>query len=161
MGLPYPTEYGGQGGDYLSYILAVEEVSKVDGAMGISYSVSTSLYGGALTNSQATDEQLKKFLTPVASGKSTGSFALTEPGAGSDAGSLMTKAKEDGDFNYYEEDEYEEYSDDPEYIRDEDVAEDTEDAPADEENAAEAAEDDRPEDEKETVEDIAAETPEE
>ena len=72
-----------------------------------------------------------------------------------------TQAKEDGDFNYYEEDEYEEYSDDPEYIRYEDAAEDTEDAPADEENAAESAEDDRPGDEKETVADIAAETPEE
>ena len=79
IGLPYPKEYGGQGEDYLSYILAVEEVSKVDGAMGISYSVSTSLYGGSLTNSQATEEQLRRFLTPVASGKSLGSFALTEP----------------------------------------------------------------------------------
>lgn len=97
VGLPYPTEYGGQGGDYLSYILAVEEVSKVDGAMGISYSVSTSLYGGALTNSQATDEQLKKFLTPVASGKSTGSFALTEPTAGSDVAGAKTMAVKDGD----------------------------------------------------------------
>ena len=84
IGLPYPKEYGGQGEDYLSYILAVEEVSKVDGAMGISYSVSTSLYGGSLTNSQATEEQLRRFLTPVASGKSLGSFALTEPTAGSD-----------------------------------------------------------------------------
>ncbi|MBR2561279.1 MAG: acyl-CoA dehydrogenase family protein [Eubacterium sp.] len=97
IGLPYPKEYGGQGEDYLSYILAVEEVSKVDGAMGISYSVSTSLYGGALTNSQATDEQLKKFLTPVASGKSLGSFALTEPTAGSDVAGAKTMAVKDGD----------------------------------------------------------------
>ena len=97
IGLPYPVEYGGAGGDYLSYILAVEEVSKVDGAMGISYSVSTSLYGGALTNSQATDEQLKKFLTPVASGKSLGSFALTEPTAGSDVAGAKTMAVKDGD----------------------------------------------------------------
>ena len=97
IGLPYPKEYGGQGEDYLSYILAVEEVSKVDGAMGISYSVSTSLYGGSLTNSQATEEQLRRFLTPVASGKSLGSFALTEPTAGSDVADARTLAVRDGD----------------------------------------------------------------
>ena len=97
IGLPYPKEYGGQGEDYLSYILAVEEVSKVDGAMGISYSVSTSLYGGSLTNSQATEEQLRRFLTPVASGKSLGSIALTEPTAGSDVAGARTLAVRDGD----------------------------------------------------------------
>ena len=97
IGLPYPKEYGGQGEDYLSYILAVEEVSKVDGAMGISYSVSTSLYGGSLTNSQATEEQLRRFLTPVASGKSLGSFTLTEPTAGSDVAGARTLAVRDGD----------------------------------------------------------------
>ena len=97
IGLPYPKEYGGQGEDYLSYILAVEEVSKVDGAMGISYSVSTSLYGGSLTNSKATEEQLRRFLTPVASGKSLGSFALTEPTAGSDVAGARTLAVRDGD----------------------------------------------------------------
>ena len=97
IGLPYPKEYGGQGEDYLSYILAVEEASKVDGAMGISYSVSTSLYGGSLTNSQATEEQLRRFLTPVASGKSLGSFALTEPTAGSDVAGARTLAVRDGD----------------------------------------------------------------
>ena len=97
IGLPYPKEYGGQGEDYLSYILAVEEVSKVDGAMGISYSVSTSLYGGSLTNSQATEEQLRRFLTPVASGKSLGSFALTGPTAGSDVAGARTLAVRDGD----------------------------------------------------------------
>ena len=97
IGLPYPKEYGGQGEDYLSYILAVEEVSKVDGAMGISYSVSTSLYGGSLTNSQGTEEQLRRFLTPVASGKSLGSFALTEPTAGSDVAGARTLAVRDGD----------------------------------------------------------------
>ena len=97
IGLPYPKEYGGQGEDYLSYILAVEEVSKVDGAMGISYSVSTSLYGGSLTNSQATEEQLRRFLTPVASGKSLGSFALTEPTASSDVAGARTLAVRDGD----------------------------------------------------------------
>jgi butyryl-CoA dehydrogenase len=97
IGLPYPKEFGGQGGDYLSYILAVEEVSKVDAAMGITYSVSTSLYSGSIMNSQATDEQKKKFLTPVASGKVLGSFGLTEPTAGSDAAGAKTVAVKDGD----------------------------------------------------------------
>lgn len=99
IGLPYPSEFGGQSGEYLSYILAVEEVSKVDGSMGIAYSVATSLYCGSIMNSQATDEQKKKFLTPVASGKSLGSFALTEPTAGSDAAGCQTVAVKDGD-NY-------------------------------------------------------------
>jgi butyryl-CoA dehydrogenase len=97
IGLPYPQEFGGQGGDYLSYILAVEEVSKVDGSMGISYSVSTSLYAGSLMNSSATDEQKKKFLPAVLSGKSFGSFGLTEPNAGSDAAGVITTAIKDGD----------------------------------------------------------------
>ena len=97
IGLPYPKEYGGQGGDYLSYILAVEEVSKIDASMGISYSVSTSLYGGSVMNSVASDEQKKRFLTPVLSGKTFGSFGLTEPTAGSDAAGQKTIAKQDGD----------------------------------------------------------------
>lgn len=97
IGLPYPKEYGGQNGDYLSYVLGVEEVSKVDGAMGISWSVATSLYCGSLMNSQATDEQKKRFLTPVASGKSLGSFGLTEPSAGSDAAGCKTVATKVGD----------------------------------------------------------------
>lgn len=97
IGLPYPKEYGGEGSDYLSYILGVEEVSKVDGAMGITYSVSTSLYCGSIMNSKATDEQKKRFLTPVASGKYLGSFGLTEPSAGSDAAGAKTVAVQDGD----------------------------------------------------------------
>ncbi|MPM23660.1 Acyl-CoA dehydrogenase, short-chain specific [bioreactor metagenome] len=97
IGLPYPKEYGGQGGDYLSYILGVEETSKVDASMGITYSVSTSLYCGSIMNSQATDEQKKRFLTPVASGKSLGSFGLTEPSAGSDAAGAKTVAVKNGD----------------------------------------------------------------
>jgi len=97
IGLPYPKEYGGQGGDYLSYILGVEETSKIDASMGITYSVSTSLYCGSIASSQATDEQKKRFMTPVASGKVLGSFALTEPSAGSDAAGAKTVAVKDGD----------------------------------------------------------------
>lgn len=97
IGLPYPKEFGGQGADYLSYALAVEEISKVDASVGISYSVSTSLYGGSIMNSAATDEQKKMFLPDVLSGRSFGSFGLTEPNAGSDAGGSIVTATRDGD----------------------------------------------------------------
>lgn len=97
IGLPYPESYGGAGRDYLDYILAVEEISKVDGALGITYSVATSLYGGSLMNSDATDEQLRRFLTPVASGNSAGSFGLTEHTAGSDVAGARTIAVRDGE----------------------------------------------------------------
>ena len=96
-GIPYPKELGGTGGSYLSYILAVEEVSKVDAAFGISFSVNTSLYGGSIYNSSATDEQKKRFLEPIASGRAIGSFGLTEPNAGSDAAGQQTIATKDGD----------------------------------------------------------------
>lgn len=97
IGLPYPKELGGQGAGYLAYALAVEEVSKVDASVGISYSVSTSLYGGSVMNSSATEEQKKRFLPEVLSGNTWGSFGLTEPGAGSDAGGCITTAVKDGD----------------------------------------------------------------
>ena len=96
-GIPYPKEFGGTGGSYLSYILAVEEVSKVDASFGISFSVNTSLYGGSVYYSSATDEQKKRFLAPIASGKTIGSFGLTEPNAGSDAAGQQTIATRDGD----------------------------------------------------------------
>jgi len=96
IGVPYPKEYGGQGGDYLDYVLCVEEISKVDASVGISFSVSTSLYGGSIMNG-GTDEQKKKFLPDVLSGRSFGSFGLTEPDAGSDASGCKTVAVKDGD----------------------------------------------------------------
>ncbi|QAT49109.1 acyl-CoA dehydrogenase [Caproiciproducens sp. NJN-50] len=96
-GLPYPEKFGGQGGSYLAYILAVEEVSKVDAAFGISFSVDTSLYGGSIMNSSAPDNIKKKFLEPIASGRCIGSFGLTEHTAGSDAAGQKTVATKDGD----------------------------------------------------------------
>lgn len=60
IGLPYEKEYGGTGGDYLDYAIAVEEISKVDASVGISYSVSTSLYGGSIANG-ASEEQKRNF----------------------------------------------------------------------------------------------------
>ena len=97
IGLPYGPEMGGQGGDYLSYILSLEEISQVDASMGITYSVSTSLFCGVIMNSDLPAEKKAEFIRPVASGKALGSFALTEPDAGSDAAGCKTIAVQDGD----------------------------------------------------------------
>ncbi len=97
IGLPYSTEYGGTGGDYLSYVLAIEEISKVDASMGIAVSVTTSLCAGGISN--ASEELKKKYLQDILSGKKLGSFGLTEPNAGSDAGGVITVAEKKGD-NY-------------------------------------------------------------
>ncbi len=97
FGLCYPTEFGGSDVGYLPYILAVEEVSKVDSSFGIGFSVNTSLYGGSVMYSSATDEQKKRFLAPIASGQAIGSFGLTEATAGSDAAGQQTIATKDGD----------------------------------------------------------------
>ena len=96
-GLPYPKEVGGLGGSYMSYVQAVMEISKVDAAFGIIYSVDTSLYGGSIMNSSAPIEIKKKFLEPITYGEKIGSFGLTEPGAGSDAAGCKTVAVQDGD----------------------------------------------------------------
>ena len=96
VGLPFPKEYGGQGGDYLSYVLALEEISKINSSVGIAYSVCTSLYSGALIN-DGNEEQKKKYIPDLASGKKLGAFGLTEPGAGTDAKGQQTKAVLDGD----------------------------------------------------------------
>jgi len=96
FGLPFSKEYGGSDGDYLSYVLAVEEVSKVHASMGIAYSVSVSLCAGGIFSS-ASEELKKKYLPDILSGKKFGSFGLTEPNAGSDASGAQTTALKDGD----------------------------------------------------------------
>lgn len=96
LGLPYSSEYGGSDAGYLEYVLAVEEIAKVDASLAISYSVATSLYGGPIAL-YGTEEQKKKYLPPVLSGKSLGAFNLTEPNAGSDAAGVITKAEKKGD----------------------------------------------------------------
>ncbi|APC40222.1 acyl-CoA dehydrogenase family protein [Clostridium estertheticum] len=96
LGLPYSKEYGGSGGDYLSYVLAVEEVSKIHASLGIAYSVSVSLCAGGIFSS-ASEELKKKYLPDILSGKKLGSFGLTEPNAGSDASGAQTIALKDGD----------------------------------------------------------------
>ncbi|HOV28070.1 MAG TPA: acyl-CoA dehydrogenase [Sedimentibacter sp.] len=96
MGIPFPKEYGGQGCDYLTYAMAVEELSKVCATTGVIVSAHTSLCGGPLYEF-GTEEQKKKYLTKVASGEWIGAFGLTEPGAGTDAAGQQTKAVLDGD----------------------------------------------------------------
>ncbi|ADC49468.1 acyl-CoA dehydrogenase [Alkalihalophilus pseudofirmus OF4] len=95
MGIPIPEEYGGAGMDFTSYIIAINELSKVSATVGVILSVHTSvgtnpiLYFG-------TEEQKQKYVPKLASGEYLGAFGLTEPGAGSDAGSLKTTAKKEG-----------------------------------------------------------------
>ena len=96
MGIEVPAEYGGGGLDCLSYVLAMEEVSKVCASHGTIMSVNNSLYCYGLTK-YGTEEQKRKFLVPVASGKLLGAFSLTEPQSGSDAGNMKTRATPAGD----------------------------------------------------------------
>ena len=96
MGIPVPKEYGGQGADVLTYIMAVEELSKVCGTTGVILSAHTSLCVDPILT-YGTEEQKQKFLVPLAKGEKLGAFGLTEPGAGTDAQGAQTKAVEDGD----------------------------------------------------------------
>jgi len=86
MGMPYPEEYGGAGADYLSYTLAVEEISKVCASTGIIYSAHCSL-GLWPIYKWGSEDLKKKYLVPLCKGEKLGAFALTEPGAGTDAAS--------------------------------------------------------------------------
>jgi butyryl-CoA dehydrogenase len=92
MGIPFPEEYGGAGGDYLAYAIAVEEIARVDGSCAITVEAHTSLGAGAFYY-YGTEEQKQEWLVPLAQGKILGSFGLTEPEAGSDAGNTQTKAE--------------------------------------------------------------------
>ena len=98
MNIPYSEEYGGQGGDYIDYALAVEELAKADASTAITVSVHTSLACSCIDNF-GTPEQKEKWLRPLLEGGKTGCFGLTEPGAGSDAAGQKTEALLDGD-NY-------------------------------------------------------------
>lgn len=96
MGIPFPKEYGGSGGDNLAYIMAVEALSKVCATTGVILSAHTSLCAGPIWE-YGTEEQRRKYLVPLASGQKLGAFALTEPNAGSDAASQQTTAVKKGD----------------------------------------------------------------
>ncbi len=96
LGIPVPKEYGGQGADILSYIMCVEELSKVCGTTGVVVSAHTSLCADPILT-YGTEEQKQKYLVPLAKGEKIGAFGLTEPGAGTDAQGVQTKAVLDGD----------------------------------------------------------------
>jgi len=91
MGMNVPEAYGGAGVDYLSYILALEEIARVDASVAVTMSVNNSVACAPVLNF-GTEEQKRKYLKPMASGEVLGGFMLTEPDAGSDAAALKTKA---------------------------------------------------------------------
>lgn len=96
MGIPFAEEFGGQGCDTLTYVMLVEELSRVCGSTGVIVSAHTSLGAGAIEK-YGSPEQKKKFLTPLAKGEKLGAFGLTEPEAGTDASGQQTTAVLDGD----------------------------------------------------------------
>ncbi|WP_100374210.1 acyl-CoA dehydrogenase [Bacillus sp. FJAT-45037] len=95
-GIPWPEEYGGIGGDYVSYCIAVEELSRVCASTGVTLSAHTSLAGWPVYKF-GTEEQKQTFLRPMAEGKKIGAYGLTEPSSGSDAAGMKTTAILDGD----------------------------------------------------------------
>jgi butyryl-CoA dehydrogenase len=95
-GVAVPEEYGGGGMDTLSYSLVIEEISRVCASSGVILSVNNSLVCDPILKF-GSEQQKRDFLTPLASGRKLGCFGLTEPGAGSDAASLRTLARRDGD----------------------------------------------------------------
>ena len=97
MGIPFDSRYGGGDGDNLSYILAVEELSKVCGTTGVIVSAHTSLACNPIYT-YGTEEQRQKYLIPLAKGEKLGAFGLTEPNAGTDAAMQQTVAVDEGDF---------------------------------------------------------------
>lgn len=99
MGISVSEEFGGAGMDYLSYAIAVEEISRGCASAGVIISVNNSLYCGPV-GYFGTKEQKDKFLTPVASGEHVGCFMLSEPGNGSDAGAASTTARTDTDGSF-------------------------------------------------------------
>ncbi|WP_291579487.1 acyl-CoA dehydrogenase [Clostridium sp. UBA6640] len=98
MGIPFSTEFGGAGGDSISYAITVEELSRVCGTTGVIVSAHTSLCAAPI-DAFGTPAQKEKYLVPLAKGEKIGAFGLTEPNAGTDASGQQTTAYLDGD-NY-------------------------------------------------------------
>lgn len=96
FGLPFPEEVGGMGGDFLSLCLAIEELARVDQSVAVTVEAGVGL-GSMLIFQTGSDEQKKKYLPALISGEALAGFGLTEPDGGSDAGSLRTNARLEGD----------------------------------------------------------------
>jgi short-chain 2-methylacyl-CoA dehydrogenase len=95
FGLPFPEEYGGQGSDFLTFCIAVEELARVDSSMAITLEAAVGLGANPIFHF-GTEEQKQQWLVPMARGEILGAFGLTEPGGGSDAGSTKTTARLEG-----------------------------------------------------------------
>ncbi|WP_227936996.1 acyl-CoA dehydrogenase [Alkalihalobacillus deserti] len=95
-GIPWPEEYGGIGADYMSYVIAVEELSRVCASTGVTLSAHTSLAGWPIYKF-GNEEQKQTYLRALAEGTKIGAYGLTEPGSGSDAAAMKTTAVLDGD----------------------------------------------------------------
>ncbi|HLS09960.1 acyl-CoA dehydrogenase [Lentibacillus sp.] len=95
-GIPWPEEYGGIGADFVSYVIAVEELSRVCASTGVTLSAHLSLASWPIYK-YGNEEQKKTFLHRLATGEALGAYALSEPGSGSDAAGMKTVAKKDGD----------------------------------------------------------------
>src|SRR5437867_6936756 len=95
FGLPFPEEYGGQGADFLTFCIAVEEIARVDSSMAITLEAGVGL-GANPIYADGSEEQKERWLVPMARGEILGSFGLTEPGGGSDAGATRTTARLEG-----------------------------------------------------------------
>jgi alkylation response protein AidB-like acyl-CoA dehydrogenase len=96
LGVLFPQEYGGAGLGYLEYVTVIEEISRVDGAIGLSVAAHNSLCSNHIFTF-GTEAQKSRFLTPLAAGEKLGAWGLTEPEAGSDASGTQTTAVKDGD----------------------------------------------------------------
>lgn len=96
MGLPFPEEYGGSGGDWVGLHLCLEELARADSAVAATLEVTTCVVGEELFQF-GTEDQKQEWLVPIAQGRNIGAFGLTEPDSGSDAGALRTSAVLDGD----------------------------------------------------------------
>src|SRR6185437_15892117 len=94
MGIPFPEEYGGAGGDSLAYAIAVEELTRVDSSVGITMCAHTSL-GTQPIFLFGSEEQKQRLLPDLTAGRKLAAFGLTEPEAGSDAGNTRTRARQD------------------------------------------------------------------
>ncbi len=90
-GIPWPKEYGGANADFLSYVIAIEEISRVDTSIGTSLSAHTSLAGWPVSQ-YGTEEQKQKYLRGMAEGRWIGAYCLTEPNSGSDSAGMKTTA---------------------------------------------------------------------
>ena len=96
LGIPFPTKYGGAGGDELSYAITIEELAKVCASTSVIVSAHTSLCCWPIYK-YGTEDQKMKYLPELLAGKKLGAFGLTEPNAGTDASGQQTRAELDGD----------------------------------------------------------------